>query len=435
MTPNLCVKCESPITGVNPLPVVALKPSKQLTTAPASNLKRTRVLPTRSQVTHSNHQRTHDDDDDTKFYQVTDYFAETANYLATFNENVLKTQRSNTTPINLSLFMSRLGDLAAYTRVNLNSKLASSPLTIERIEFVTTRLSDELVKIVDYCLKATSNLNWIDSTPTDVNPVPRSSMNCKPFIDVLCAAYEINFNLFLYRFNHLLVGVALDVPLDSNKMTKINKLKESFYTVMFQLLESINFSSSSSSSSSSSVSNRSNAAKVINKSSSSSSHSSYSTLKILNCILDSFNRLLYLPCMYDTLESRDSPMAYYYACLVDGLHSYLKKFHLIYAPAHDEPPTHDVCLHQLFYEKLKKYFGEIVYSLELNENLTHPADADGSSNSSHGGQVSSLLPSTSATSMQPIITTIVDDMNESSIIKNFKLDDQQYNEQATDRLG
>jgi hypothetical protein len=106
-----------------------------------------------------------------KIYEITDVFAETAIYLSKFNllnsseaaSRRLVTGGAMTTTTSPALTL-KLVELNEFIRVNsnINSDVSSSQSRIqslehiERIEFVSQRLNEELVKIVNTCLRQTT---------------------------------------------------------------------------------------------------------------------------------------------------------------------------------------------------------------------------------------------------------------------------------------
>jgi hypothetical protein len=96
-----------------------------------------------------------------KIYILTDLFAETANYLYKFNVIVLSnapTQKISS--VNAANLNKKLISLQDFLKYNTKTKTATSALMLatltERIEFVSNRLHDELIKLINYCMSNSS---------------------------------------------------------------------------------------------------------------------------------------------------------------------------------------------------------------------------------------------------------------------------------------
>lgn len=304
-------------------------------------------------------------------YSITDHFAETTNYLKKCNAEI--TNKSKV--INVHSLSNKLVELKDFIQLNLNEHVFIQILMIDRIEFVSNGLNDELSKLIDFCLKTTTvNIPFPDGTTATCPEGKLSSTEMKKsFIDVLCLSFEISFNLFIFRASYLLErevsGENNNKPEKSALLTQLNRLKDRFFSQIYQLLDAIHFCTSP--------------LKTIDPKLS-SSHSSYSTLKILNSILDCFNQMLYLPTLIQVLKPY-SLRTCFFASLADNAHVMSNKLNIIgivgYHDLGDTESRSEVettakttgydedngCLYHLFYDKLKNYFGDMVYSLDTTE--------------------------------------------------------------------
>lgn len=124
---------------------------------------------------------------------------------------------------------------------------------LERIEFVSTRLNDELNKLLEFCLKTISTGGGSSGTSSIVNeevaseqPAMQSSIGSgiddsvvlKAFIDLLCLGLMTSFNIFIFRMTYLYYQSTSPSSLAS---VQINKLKDEFFNVVYHLLDSIDF--------------------------------------------------------------------------------------------------------------------------------------------------------------------------------------------------
>jgi hypothetical protein len=330
-------------------------------------------------------------------------------------------------------------------------------LIIERVEFVSNKLNEELVKLIKYCLNASLKDGLVlNNTPAagEATKKQHSSFKTSPasiisIVDLLCLSFEASYSLFLFRVKFLHSQYELNKNKKLNKLLKPNikhqqatrfiyytliKLKQEFFKLIMIFLKSINFSASSLSSAAAKVttptstttSSSSSSDTIINLSNSSTS---YSTLKILNSIIDCFNHLIYLPCLNKKLEP-DSILTVFYFSLIDNMHNVFKKnlnkFNKLLSQEEEEEkedaqPDEDdeddcfssefddddePCLFKLFYEKIIKYFGEIVYSLEFCENINLESNTNNTDNNDNNN--SNYLVTNQQIS---IITTIVTDDN------------------------
>lgn len=422
--PQTCNNSKSINTSINKLPSKSdpfLKPIRPV------SYRRACVLNTKNQIEKSVQQ-------EIKFYKITDNFAETANFVFRFNNSTKQIETCKITNLNVSNLNKKLLELNEFLKENLTKICKNSPdlqVNTERVEFVSTRLNDELLKLIEFCLKTScndfedTNLAKLDANNLENNSKPA---NYRSFIDLLGMAFEICFHLFLFRCNFLLWQFSIDTKLktlrNSQTYDKLIKLKEKFFVLITQLLESINFSPFNSINSKTKVDN-----------SSRSNFSSYSTLKIFNSILDCFNYLLYLPNLNQTIEPY-SLYTCFYSSLADNVHTIFRNLKIVNLNSKEDPgefictdnnskddeDEDDHCLFQLFYEKLIKYFGDIVYALEPNECAKSNEEVNQSNDPSQANQ------------QMEIITTIA---AEDSKKVDFKLDnrpDEPINEFHNDIL-
>lgn len=449
-----------------------------------------------------------------QLYELTDLIAESTNYLFKFNSsNNEKISNSNITNVNKKLTLlydyikknfkstSQTNSTFLFSFFNIqpsNVSLSSgslhantlpTSLIIERIDFVINRLNEEIVKLINYLLYASSlaqENNTISNKQPTIKPADSFSI-----IDLLCLAFDIYFNLFLFRVSYFLIDSTSynknqSSTNNTNKVnkklsnlnyfliTKLTKMKMDFFLVISTLLKSINFLSytstnngKTSSTNNKNFNNKLNSDNLISTATNTtttptSSFSSYSTLKILNKILDCFNLMLFLPNLNQILEP-DSFSTSFYTSLVDNMHNIFKKMNLIKiikqdnpikksiytkqesnevvmiedsscenndlidqviveygsdkdkSQEYDEEDEDDSCLFELFYQKLTKYFGDIVYALELNEIRQMNDDSNNHSNKSN-----QMSHTHNQSDQMEIITTIAADNDRKNI--DFKLE-------------
>jgi hypothetical protein len=401
-----------------------------------------------------------------------------------------QTQRiSNINATNLNKKLASLQDfLKRNTKTKANTKstcsLVLATLT-ERIEFVSNRLNDELIKLINYCMSNSSvhdsadahtlkpnhteSIHSIVSLASSQSKLMSSNLN-KPVsslvvIDLLCLAFQICFDLFLFRVSYLLADLE---SLAARKSDKVHKkllgLKQAFFMLISTLLQSINFTSTTQSFKSLINPNQtisSSTASSKQATITSSSFSSYSTLKLLITVLDCFARILYLPSLNQVLEP-DSIATCFYLSLVDNMHNMFKKFKIVKLATttraarlvneepvkmdedveiiepKSEPIDHemadvddqsdadeekeergesddndedDECLFQLFYHKLIKYFGDVVYSLESNEHRLQSDESMSNQTASQENEPNNQ-----------IITTIAADESSTAASIDYKLE-------------
>lgn len=404
---------------------------------------------------------------------------------------------SNINATNLNKKLTSLQDfLKCNTKTKANTKSTCSLMLAtltERIEFVSNRLNDELIKLINYCmsnssihdsangqsikLNQTESINSIVSLASSQSKLISSNLN-KPVsslvvIDLLCLAFQICFDLFLFRVSYLLgdlESLKSSASGADKKNEKINLhkkllgLKQDFFMLISTLLQSINFTSTTQSFKSLINPNQTISSTASTKQAmiTSSSFSSYSTLKILITVLDCYNRILYLPNLNQVLEP-DSITTCFYLSLVDNMHNMFKKFKILkldknaaqardkkeedikmeediqiiepkpepidqemaevddYSDAddaekedrgdnddNDEDDEEDTCLFQLFYHKLIKYFGDVVYTLESNEYRLQNDES-----------LSNQITNQENDSNNQIITTIAADDNNSTTLASI----------------
>jgi hypothetical protein len=444
------------------------------------NLKRSLLQSVTTNTTITNNKETKTNE---KIYKLIDLFSESECVLNEFNKstNLLEKTLLSETIVNMNATNScfqnlsdQLNDLLEFisyksetktipndffTCANLLSSTTSGGasssssssftsdssliLIIERVEFVSNKLNEELVKLIKYCLNASLKDGLVlNNTPAAAAATKNqhSSFKTSPasiisIVDLLCLSFEASYSLFLFRVKFLHSQYELNKNKKKlNKLLKPNikhqqatrfiydtliKLKQEFFKLIMIFLKSINFSASSLSAPKATTASSD---AIINLSNSSTS---YSTLKILNSIIDCFNHLIYLPCLNKKLEP-DSILTVFYFSLIDNMHNVfnknLNKFNKLLSQEEPEPDgvqdddeddcfssefddDDEPCLFKLFYEKIIKYFGEIVYSLEFCENINLESNTNNTENSENNN-------SNLATNQQiSIITTIVTDDN------------------------
>lgn len=110
---------------------------------------------------------------------------------------------------------------------------------VDRIEFVSNRLNEELKKLLDLALRTISTGVLNDESSSESSgdeefssSTASSSGLLKAFIDLLCVAFELSFNLFLFRVNYLYA---------SSSVQQIDQLKNEFFTLTYHILDSIDY--------------------------------------------------------------------------------------------------------------------------------------------------------------------------------------------------
>lgn len=112
---------------------------------------------------------------------------------------------------------------------------------VDRIEFVSNRLNEELKKLLDLALRTISTGGGVlnDESSSESSGDEESSSSTasssgllKAFIDLLCVAFELSFNLFLFRVNYLYA---------SSSVQQIDQLKNEFFTLTYHILDSIDY--------------------------------------------------------------------------------------------------------------------------------------------------------------------------------------------------
>jgi len=304
-----------------------------------------------------------------KSYTLTNQFAESADFLFKFNHQILVLNKI-TVANGLSL-TKMLNNLHEFIEVNLKNPLESKELfgiiaapptsslsatttapnpsssdqtlfVVERIEFVSRRLNDEMLKLINYFLFNSKNVNETLKVTSYLN----RPINSLAVIDFLCLAFQICYNLFLLRTSYILLAnkqmSSNKSELDATLYKKLIEIKEEIFLLIVKLLQSINFSTQNKTSESLKV-NQHNGSKLNNlnstNSSSSSSNSSsrsgsdsallsYTTLKILITIIDCFNKTVYLPNLSQIFEP-NSLTTLFYVGLIDNMHGILNKFKML----------------------------------------------------------------------------------------------------------
>jgi hypothetical protein len=309
-----------------------------------------------------------------KSYTLTNQFAESADFLFKFNHQILVLNKI-TVANGLSL-TKMLNNLHEFIEVNLKNPLDSKELfgyiaapssssslsatntahppppppsssdqtlfVVERIEFVSRRLNDEMLKLINYFLFNSKNVNETLKVTSYLN----RPINSLAVIDFLCLAFQICYNLFLLRTSYILLAnkqmSSNKSELDATLFKKLIVIKEEMFLLIVKLLQSINFSTENKPSESIKVNqHNTNGSKLNNlnstnaSSSSSSSRSgsdsallSYTTLKILITIIDCFNKIVYLPNLNQIFEP-DSLTTLFYVGLIDNMHGILNKFKML----------------------------------------------------------------------------------------------------------
>ncbi|CAF0724162.1 unnamed protein product [Brachionus calyciflorus] len=292
-------------------------------------------------------------------YKLTDKLSETTNLLTQINQGTK-------TSLNSVDFQQKLHNLNTYLQMAFSSNIKVT--NTERIDYISDKLNEELIKLLK------NNLDLI-LVHIDLNQ-----------IDLNCSLIQTLFRLFLIRF---------DLLIDSNNamvdLKPLNKLKQQFFLVLSQCLESLNFNNSNKLMFSDS-NNKKNQNLLL----------AYWSLKIFINLFDLINYLTYLP-----LNVKNPKKQIYYVGLADNLHSIFKNLSLV-GDMNNRSSGHvvdedDTCLLQLFYDKLNKFFSDVLYLLETSENRQNNLDQP----------VSKEL---------EIITTIVDESKNSKI--DFKLENR-----------
>ena len=154
-----------------------------------------------------------------KSYSLTNFFAESADFLFKFNHQTIA---SNKVTVSNALHLNRkLDSLLEFIRINLKVPMCPLELfgmtsiepqanvspqalfVVERIEFVCKRLNDEMLKLIHYFLfnsKSADDLGVHKHTTH-----PNTPINSLTIIDLLCLAFQICFELFLLRDSYLLL--------------------------------------------------------------------------------------------------------------------------------------------------------------------------------------------------------------------------------------
>lgn len=211
-------------------------------------------------------------------YSLIDLLAETSNYLKKFNttETLVVVSASKT-----RASTSRLSKKLVESCDMMEKSSRSAPIlksivnTLDRIEFISTRLNDELNKLLEACLKIISNGGTTTTTTTattiqtgtdetldatlvqnnaalsvmngvyveNTSSLHSSSIVLKAFIDLLCLAFDTSFNLFLLRIGYFYHQLSSSSS-PSSVGQRINKLKDDFFNVVYHVLDSIDFCSS-----------------------------------------------------------------------------------------------------------------------------------------------------------------------------------------------
>jgi len=279
--------------------------STQSKCASNKKLERACVLSTRLQRKYKTSNEMDNKED--IIYEITDLFAEHSNYLYKFNSLTFLNHRiTNLNVVNLN---KKLADLLEFMKSDLKSKFANCLKTqqpqselsnssssqnkiIERIEFVSNRLNNELIKLLTYCLNSynnyddtndlytsnhnnnnnnnnksetcssmttttslannsssitlhslSNNLNTTNNSKQSINNSAKPATNFS-IIDILCMSFEICFQLFLFRLNYLLDDYETrkekTMRLKSTFFTRINTLRQDFFLLILNLLNSIN---------------------------------------------------------------------------------------------------------------------------------------------------------------------------------------------------
>ena len=431
-----------------------------------------------------------------KIYKLIDLFAESANNLNKFNSTTKRQQNvsteesvlfmnANATNLNILDLTKQLASLLEYlsksavspilsdmfssfisvslTESSMSAKSTNSLLIIDRVEFVSNRLNDELVQLAEYCLNApmqgdlvclnmgghqqqqqqpslltfttilpnessirtshsTDNLKRLINEAAQSHVASLTPASANSLVDLLCFSFEVCASLFLFRSSLLLTiytqnqinrkAYKLIKPKQTNIAqqrdiySKLIRIKHEFFQLISLVLKSINFCSKSGSTGSS---------QEVPVTLSTSS-SSYSALKMLNSVLDCLNRLAYLPVLGQHQEP-DSTATWCYFSVFDNMHKRFRKHIALnrmrrvdaeeaaglgskkkggeatcmedsliemeqdvkiepildamdedeymeaeLADKSDDEDEQEPCLLQLFYAKLIKYFGDVVYS-------------------------------------------------------------------------
>ena len=186
-----------------------------------------------------------------KSYLITDLFAESADFLFKFNNQI--SNLKNFTISNSSILVKKLNFLIEFIQINLKAPLNSSQLFgkttnqnssvqsflfhMERIEHVTKRLNDEILKLINYLLDTKNYFSIVQK--------PIATYSNMSIIDLICLSFKICFELFLFRTSFFLLSSNMKnkYEIDSTLFKKINKIKEQFFFLIIQLLQSIVFAS------------------------------------------------------------------------------------------------------------------------------------------------------------------------------------------------
>jgi hypothetical protein len=297
-----------------------------------------------------------------KSYMFTNLFAESADFLFKFNHQIILLNKI-TIPNGLNL-TKKLTSLYEFISINLKIPLDSKDLfgsssttndqtlfVIDRIEFVSKRLNDEMLKLIHYFLcnsKSAEADNYSHKITSNLN----RPINSLAIVDLLCLSFHICFDLFLLRTSYILLGNQTanvnKSELDPQLYKKLIELKEEIFSLIFKMLQSLNFSSSknndvvkandtvASNSKNNNNGTKLNSLNATNLSSSSccnrigndSALSSYTTLKVLITVLDCYNKIVYLPNLNQILEA-DSLNTCFYLGLVDNMHGVLNSFRML----------------------------------------------------------------------------------------------------------
>ena len=302
-----------------------------------------------------------------KSYMLTNLFAESADFLFKFNHQILLLNRI-TIPNGLIL-TKRLNSLHEFIAINLKIPLDSRELfgcsisstsseqalfVVDRIEFVSKRLNDEMLKLIHYFLFNSKSIDIANHSHKITSHLNRP-INSLAIVDLLCLSFQICFDLFLLRTSYILLGNKVSVnksELDPQLYKKLIDLKEEIFLLIFKLLQSINFSNCkstdivrvndtvTSNTRNNNTTNNGSKLNNLNATTASSSTcstsrisndsalSSYTTLKILITVIDCYNKIVYLPNLNQILEP-NSLTTCFYVGLVDNMHGVLNSFRML----------------------------------------------------------------------------------------------------------
>jgi hypothetical protein len=291
-----------------PVPSIVYKRSCQLKLKPKNSQKLVETIDPTTKINEN------DNNISTRTYSLIEKFSQTATTLSDFHRppihlKTLEIKDLNSKMIDFHLYLNCLCD-----------KFQSSDN--ERIEAVANQLNCELLNSIDLCLQFLRNDNKINNefdpktlpvvndneTLKTTTTTTTTEMNNNIYlVDLLCTNYELSFSLFLYRVNLNIQLIAKQKQKDDN--SKKNRLKLSpilidlkrkLFTLISSLIRSINFNNSNITTLNSRMKKYNNNNNNNNNNEKSDHYSkgapstSYSALKVINVILNTFNRLIYL---------------------------------------------------------------------------------------------------------------------------------------------